>query len=294
MTIDCNKLKSWPFTDVEQTYDDRDTILYALSMGVGSDPLDENQLKFVYEKNLQAMPTMANVLGYPGLWIREPAAGIDWQKVLHGEQTMRLHKPLPAAGTIIGRTRITGVVDKGAGKGALLLRQREIFDKANGALLATLEQVSFCRGDGGYSANGGADGKQISDPPPPAPHELPKSDPQIVCDLPTLPQMALIYRLCADRHAMHADPATAKAFGFPRPILHGLGTLGIAGYALLKSCCDYDPAKLRSLRLRFSAPVFPGETIRMEMWKSGGVVSFRARAVECDIVVLNNGYAEIA
>ncbi|MBI4191822.1 MAG: MaoC family dehydratase N-terminal domain-containing protein [Betaproteobacteria bacterium] len=262
-------------------------------MGVGADPLDENQLKFVYEKNLQAMPTMANVLGYPGLWIREPAAGIDWQKVLHGEQSMRLHKPLPAAGTIIGRTRVTGVIDKGPGKGALLLQQREIFDKANGALLATLEAVTFCRGDGGFSTNGGADGKQVSDPPPAPAHELPKGEPQIVCDMPTLPQMALIYRLCSDRHPMHVDPATAKASGFPRPILHGLGTLGIAGYALLKSYCDYDPAKFRFLRLRFSAPVFPGETIRMEMWKNGAVVSFRARVVERDIVVLNNGYAEI-
>ncbi|MBI4191805.1 MAG: MaoC family dehydratase N-terminal domain-containing protein [Betaproteobacteria bacterium] len=293
MTIDCNKLKSWPFGAVEQTYTDKDTMLYALSVGLGADPLDENQLKFVYEKNLQVLPTMANVLAYPGNWMRDPAAGIDWLRVVHGEHTMRLHKPLPAAGTIIGRTRITGVVDKGVGKGALLLRQREIFDQANGALLATLEQVSFCRGDGGYSANGGADGKQISDPPPPAPHELPKTDPQIVCDLPTLPQMALIYRLCADRHLLHADPAVARAAGFPRPILHGLGTLGVAGHALLKCCCGYDPAKLRSLRLRFSAPVYPGETIRMEMWKNGAVVSFRARVVERDIIVLNNGYAEI-
>lgn len=166
MTIDCNKLKKWPFTDVVQTYTDTETIMYALSMGLGSDPTDENQLKFVYEKNLQALPMMANVLGYPGLWIRDPDSGVEWQKVLHGEQSMRIHKPLPVAGTISARTRVAAVIDKGPGKGALLVQERKIHDKATGDLLATLEGVSFCRGDGGFSTNGGADGKQVSDAPP--------------------------------------------------------------------------------------------------------------------------------
>ena len=99
--------------------------------------------------------------------------------------------------------------------------------------------------------------------------------------------------LIPPRQLSKVEPAVARAAGFPRPILHGLGTLGVAGHALLKCCCGYDPAKFRSLRLRFSAPVYPGETIRMEMWKNGAVVSFRARVVERDIIVLNNGYAEI-
>jgi acyl dehydratase len=293
MTIDCNKLKNWPFKDVVQSYDDRDTILYALSMGLGANPTDEAQLKYLYEKELVALPMMANVLGYPGLWIREPESGIDWKKVLHGEQSMVIHKQLPATGTIIGRTRVRAIIDKGPGKGALLLQERKILEKASGELLATVEGVTFARGDGGFSENGGADGKQVSDPPPPAPYEVPKRDADMVELVPTLSQMALIYRLLGDRHPMHVEPAVAKAAGFPRPILHGLGTFGVAGCGILKSCCGYDSTKLKSMRVRFTSPFFPGETLRMELWKEANGVGFRAKAVERDLLVLNNGFAEL-
>jgi acyl dehydratase len=106
--------------------------------------------------------------------------------------------------------------------------------------------------------------------------------------------VAELYRLNGDYNPLHADPAVAREAGFARPILHGLCTLGIAGHALLRSCCDYDPGRMRSLTLRFSAPVFPGETLRTEMWRDGDVVSFRTRVVEREIVVLNNGRMEIA
>jgi acyl dehydratase len=125
-------------------------------------------------------------------------------------------------------------------------------------------------------------------------HPLPERAPDAVCDLPTLPQQALIYRLSGDDNPLHADPAVARAAGFERPILHGLCTLGIAGHALLKVCCGYDPTRLKSLSLRFSAPVFPGETIRTEMWRDGARISFRAKVAERDIVVLNNGLLELA
>src|SRR5207248_7844121 len=105
--------------------------------------------------------------------------------------------------------------------------------------------------------------------------------------------MALIYRLSGDPNPLHVDPAVAKAAGFPRPILHGLGTFGVAARAILQSFCGYDPARLAAIAGRFSAPVFPGETIRTEMWRDGGVVSFRARVVERDVIALNNGRAEI-
>ena len=117
----------------------------------------------------------------------------------------------------------------------------------------------------------------------------------MICDLPTLPQAALIYRLSGDYNPLHADPKVATAAGFKAPILHGLCTLGVAGHALLKSCCGYDPSRFRALDLRFSSPVYPGETIRTEIWEEkGGVVSFRSRVLERDVVVLNNGRAEIA
>lgn len=285
MTIDYDKIKNWPFADVEQTYTEKDSMLYALGVGYGYDPMDEAQLRFVYEKNLKAVPTMPVVLGYPGFWMKTPAAGIEWMKILHGEQALRIHRPIPASGTVIGRTRIKAIVDKGKDKGALVYQERTITDKASGDLLATIDHVTFCRADGG----GGK-----SDVAPPAPPAVPEGAPDLVCDLPTLPQAALIYRLCADYNPLHADPSVARAGGFPRPILHGLCSYGVAGHAILKACCGYDPSRLTAISLRFSAPVFPGETIRTDIWRRDGTVQFRSRALQRDVIVLNNGVATIA
>ncbi|MEO8103830.1 MAG: MaoC/PaaZ C-terminal domain-containing protein [Betaproteobacteria bacterium] len=291
--IDYARLKARKFPEVEQSYTAKDTMLYALGLGFGHNPMDENQLQFVYEKNLKALPTMAVVLGYPGFWMKDPDSGIDWVRLVHGEQSLTVHKPLPVAGTVIGSTRIKALVDKGEGKGALVFQERTIRDKATGELLATLDHLTFCRADGGFSAREG-NGPKGGDPAPVAKPAVPESEPHALCDLPTLPQAALIYRLCADDNPLHAEPAVAKAAGFPRPILHGLATYGVAGHAILATFCDYDPARLKSLALRFSAPVFPGETIRTEMWRAGNQIQFRARAIERDIVVLSHGTAEIA
>jgi acyl dehydratase len=213
-----------------------------------------------------------------------PATGIDWVKIVHGEQALRIHHSIPAAGTVIGRMRVKAIVDKGKDKGALVYQERKLIDKASGAVLATLDHVTFCRGDGGIGR---------SDPAPPPPPVVPEGKPDATCDLPTLPQAALIYRLCADLNPLHADPAVAKAAGFPRPILHGLCTYGVAGHAVLKTYCGYDPEKLSALSVRFSAPVFPGETIRTEMWRRDDTVLFRSRVLERDVVVLNNCVATI-
>jgi len=285
MAIDPDTLLNWHFEPIEHSYKFRDTILYALGVGLGADPMDEAQLPFVFEEPaLKALPTMAVVLAYPGFWIRDPGTGVDWVKILHGEQGLTLHAPLPSAATVVATTKVTSVLDKGADKGALIYSSRTIRDKATGQELATVTATAFGRGDGGF---GGPSG------PAPAPHILPDREPDDVCDLPTLPHAALIYRLSGDLNPLHASPAVAKAAGFERPILHGLCTYGVAGHAILKTQCGYDPAKLKSMDLRFSAPVFPGETIRTEMWRDDSVVSFRATAVERGIVVLNNGRAEV-
>jgi acyl dehydratase len=284
MPIDYQKLKNWPFPVCEHSYTARDTILYALGVGCGSDPIDEDDLPYVYEENLRALPTMAVVLGYPGFWLKEPGTGVDWRKVLHGEQGVVLHRSLPIAATVIGRTRVTEIIDKGADKGALLFSERDVIDKASGALLCTLTSTIFLRGDGGFGGPAG---------PTPEPHRLPARAPDVVIDRPTLPQAALIYRLSGDDNPLHADPAVARAAGFPRPILHGLCTFGVAGRALLSACCGNEPARLKAIKVRFSAPVFPGETIRTEIWCDGPRVSFRARAIERDTIVLNNGFAEV-
>ena len=133
MPIDVQKLKAWPFEPITHRYTERDTMLYALGVGLGHDPLDIDALRYVYEPQLQALPTMGVVLGYPGFWAKDPATGIDWVRVLHGEQSLELHAPLPAAGTVIGTSRVTALVDKGAAKGALMFSERDITDAASGS-----------------------------------------------------------------------------------------------------------------------------------------------------------------
>jgi len=284
MAIVYDKLMALQIPPTVQTLTAKDCILYALGVGLGHDPMNQDELCFVYEKNLKVLPTMATVLAYAGAWIRDLPTGIDFVKVVNGEQGFTLHRPLAAKGALIGRTRIVDVIDKGAGKGALLLTERKITDKATGAPVATVTQTIFCRGDGGFG------GPPRQTPPP---HPIPARAPDMVCDLGTRPEMALIYRLSGDYNPLHAEPAAAKAAGFDRPILHGLGTFGVSGHAMLKTMCGYDAARLTSFSGRFSAPVFPGETIRTEMWRDGAVVSFRARVVERDVIAINNGRAEL-
>ena len=284
MSLNYKKIVNWPFEDVIQSYSERDSIIYALSLGLGSNATDPSELKFVYEKELQTFPTMAVVMGHPGPWMQDPETGIDFVKVLHGEQYLEIHKPLPTEGSIIGRTRVVDVIDKGADKGALIITERKLYEQKTGDLLNTQSAIIFARGDGGFG------GPATSAP---APHSLPDRDPDRVVDIPISTQAALLYRLNGDYNPLHADPVIAKKAGFEAPILHGLASYGIAARAVLKALDNGDASELRSFGLRFSAPVYPGETIRTDVWKDGNIVSFRASVVERDMTVLKNGRAEI-
>ena len=162
----------------------------------------------------------------------------------------------------------------------MIYTERHVRDRDTGESLATLTSTTVARSDGGF---GGISVTQ------PRPHPLPDRPADKVCDLTSVPQAALIYRLSGDPNPLHASPEVARSAGFDAPILHGLCTLGIAGHAVLKSCLDYEAQRFHSMQLRFSAPVYPGETIRTEMWLEGNNISFRAIATERNIVVLNNG-----
>jgi acyl dehydratase len=284
MPFDPQKVLNWKFPEVEHTYSERDTILYALGLGCGSDPSEEGDLKYVYERGLVALPTMAVVLAYPGNWLESKESTADYSKVLHGEQYLSIHRPIPAAGSVIGRGRVKDLLDKGSAKGAVLYVERQILDKADGQPIATMTSAAMLRGDGGFGGKPG---------PQPPPHALPDGPARLSLDLKVAPNAALIYRLSGDRNPLHADPAAAAKGGFKMPILHGLCTYGVAGRAIIKSCCGDDPSRLRGLQVRFSAPVFPGETIRTEMWPEGSRVSFRARVLERNVIVLNNGLASL-
>ena len=286
MAIDYDKLMNYEIPACEQAYTERDVMLYALGLGLGMDPMDRAELPFVYEKDLMVLPTMCCVLGGPGMWLAEPDTGVDYVRVVHGEMGFKIHKPLPTAASITAKTRVTDIFDKGEGVGALIVQQREIVDRESGDKLATKTRTTFARGNGGFGGERGPSSVKV----------IPKDrEPDVICDLATLPQSALIYRLSGDYNPLHCDPDVAEQAGFPMPILQGLCTYGTAGHAILRTLCDYDPLRFTGMQARFSAPVFPGETIRTEMWRDGGdgKAVFRSRVIERDMVVLDQGTAEV-
>jgi len=280
--IDPELLLRWPPMEVRQHLARRDTLFYALSIGLGDEPLDARQLRYVYERGLAAFPTMATVLCYPGPVLKDPRLGIDYTRIVHAEQHLRLHGRLPVEGELRGTSRIVGVADRGAQKGARVHVRREIFDAASGTLLASADSVSLCRADGGF---GGTFGESL------VPEPMPDGPPDVVVEIATQPNAALLYRLNGDYNPLHADPESAVRAGFERPILHGLCTLGVAARAVLAACCDYDPQGLQAFGARFTAPVMPGEKVRVEIWRRGRTVSFRASIAGRGAKVLDNGHA---
>ena len=281
--MDYQTIKNWTFPVVKQTYTEKDSILYALGIGFGQAATAASHLQFTYEKDLQAFPTMAVVLGYPGFWMKDPASGINWVKLVHGEQRLNIHHPIPATGKVVSHAKITHVIDKGADKGALVITERTLEDDA-GTLLATISSTTFCRGDGGLSQ---------SDESPTQLKATPDTAPELTCTIPILPQAALIYRLSGDDNPLHADPDVAQAAGYAKPILHGLCTYGVAARAIVQTLCDNDARRLTALHNRFSSPVYPGETLIVEMWRTGpNSASYRAKVAQRDVVVLSHGYAE--
>jgi acyl dehydratase len=286
--LDWKIVLDWRFADVEQRYDTRDAILYALGLGCGQDPMDEADLRYLYEdhaEGFQVLPSLAVVLGGPGAWMRDPRTGIEWVKSLHGEQGLVMHAPLPASATVIGRNRVTDIVDKGPGKGALLMMERDIIEASTGRLIATRTSTSFLRADGGCGAPGVAK---------PRPEPLPTRAPDAVVDIGTRPEGALVYRLSGDYNPVHVSPQVARKAGFDRPILHGLCTFGIACRALIKAACGGSPDRLGAMSGRFSATVYPGETQTVELWReAAGRVRFRSRVLARDVTAIDFGEATI-
>jgi acyl dehydratase len=275
------KLRNLELPPCTETLTKRESAFYALSVGLGEDPIDASQLAFVdFTRALIALPSMATVLAVPQSPLRDPAYGADYTKAVHGEVSVTIHRPLPVEGELTGTGRITAIVDKGINRGALVYSERIVRD-TGGEKIATIGSTTFLRGDGGCGA---PDGPMREARP------VPTTAPDFSVDLPTRPEQALYYRFNGDENALHSDPASAEHAGFPRPILHGLCTFGVVCHALVRALCGYDPTRLRAFEARFSAPVYPGETIRTEMWDDG---SFRARVLERDAVVVSNGRAQV-
>ncbi len=272
MTIDAEKLLAWEFPAVDLSFSEKDAMLYALGVGLGADPTDHRELPFVYEEapgGLAVLPTLAVVLGHPGPWFRDPATGIDWVQVLHGEQTLVVHGPLVPNVPLRCTTRVDEVEDKGEGRGALVRWSREIRDHMTGGLVATLQSTLFCRNDGGFG------GEQRLRP---AVEAWPATLPTASCVRQISPRAALLYRLSGDLNPVHADPKVAADAGFERPILHGLCTFAVATWSILTTLAK-DGIRLDdlgSVSVRFKAPVLPGQALRTDMWREGERIRFRS------------------
>ncbi|TDP43961.1 MaoC/PaaZ C-terminal domain-containing protein [Zavarzinia compransoris] len=282
MGFSAETLLGWVFPFQRQSYVPRDAILYALGLGLGRDPLDAADLGFLLEDRLKVLPTFGVTLATLGMWVKEPALGIDWVRLVHSAQAATFHAPLPAAADVTAEARIVSVQDRGEGKGAVVVLQRVIRDARTGAPYCTLRQTLLLRGNGGF---GGPPATRDETPPVPA------RAPDVTIDVQTSPRAALIYRLSGDWNPLHADPAVAARAGFERPILHGLASYGIAGRAVLSAFCRDDPAGLRHLAMRFSGIVIPGDTLNFRLWRQGQDIHFNARIG--DRLVLDQGFAQL-
>ncbi len=269
------------------SFDDKDIMLYALGIGMGADPMDAEELKFVYERELKVVPTAATVLAAGARGTGQPAdmppghrpSQINFLMVVHGEQKIELHRPLPTSGAFTTESRTTGAYDKGEGKGAVLINETTWTNEA-GEKVATLTGSTFARGDGGFG--GPSEGA-------PVPHPTPSRPADLSLDFTTQPDQALLYRLNGDRNPLHSDPEVAAKAGFPRPILHGLCTYGVTCRAILQGITGYDPEPILSHQARFSAPVFPGDTITVDLWRDGNEIAFEARVKARNVTVIKNG-----
>jgi len=260
------------------TYNQDTVILYALGIGAGVDELD-----FVYEKNLKVFPTFAVIPFGPSLFPFIQESNINLFTLLHGEQTVVLHGPIPSAGTITNTGICTSIYDKGD-KGAVVNLESQSRD-AKGNLLFENKVVLMDRSGGNFGGDRGPKTEKIDPPQGKAP--------DFSVAYTTSPNQAALYRLSGDKNPLHIDPEFAKMGGFKTPILHGLCTFGFAGRAILYSICGGDPTKLKSYGVRFMGVVFPGDTLTTEGWKIEPKKYIIQTKTQDGRVVLGNGLVEL-
>jgi acyl dehydratase len=281
MPLNVEELRKLELPVQETTLTDRDAMFYALSIGLGLDPMDPADLPFVYEGALRVFPTMPLIVGHPGNWMADnPQTGVTRAMVVHGAQRLWAHAPLPIGRPLLTTNRIAEILDKGE-RGGVITVVRETRDKASGELLATGDSSIFCRADGGF---GGDVGLGYAFEP------TPDRAPDLTIDAPTGQNAALWYRLNHDRNPLHADPEVAAQAGFQRPILHGLCTFGVAAAAASKAL----GRSIQAVEGRFSKPVTPGDTISLDLWILEAGCAFRARVAARDAVVLDRGLIRFA
>ena len=260
----------------EFSWTSKDSLLYALGVGAGSSDPTGFELEFTTENSngitQTALPTQVVVMGGG----RRPGFGdFNPMFLLHAEQRITLHQPLPAEGTAVATGKVGEIYDKG--KAALVYLETDVAD-ADGNPMWSTRAGLFISGEGGWGGDRG----------PSNTWELPDRDADQVVSYPTRTDQALLYRLSGDRNPLHSDPTFAAGAGFDTPILHGLCTYGFTGRALLHAACDSDPARFAGMGGRFKSPVMPGEVLEVHIWDQGDEVLFQTRATG-DRVVFDGG-----
>ncbi|MFF5634614.1 MaoC/PaaZ C-terminal domain-containing protein [Streptomyces sp. NPDC012825] len=284
MPIDAAKAVAAEPRSTEIAWDHKDVQLYHLGLGAGTPATDPAELRYTLESRLHVLPSFATVAG-GGMGIVDglsaPGVDVDLMSVLHGAQSITLHRPLPAGGRAVSTSRVAAVHDKG--KAAVLVLRSETAD-ADGPLWTSDAQI-FVRGEGGWGGDRGP-----SDRLP-----LPDRAPDRTVERHVREEQALLYRLSGDWNPLHADPEFAALAGFDRPILHGLCTYGMTLKAVVDTLLGGDVARVRAYRTRFAGIVFPGETLRVRMWAvEGGVQATVTAAERDDAPVLADTFVEHA
>ncbi len=271
MPIDLKTALGAELPSQEFSWTPSDVQLYHLGLGAGERWTDAGELRYLDDKQPQVLPTFATVAPTMRLTdppkVSYPGVEIELAKVVHGSQEIIVHRPIPAEGKATATGRVTELWDKGSA--AVLTRELTITG-SDGEPLWTDRSSIFAKGEGGFGGERGPSNKV----------ELPTRAPDFEVLTPTMPQQALLYRMCGDRNPLHSDPGFAKAAGFPNPILHGLCTYGLVCKAATDTVLDSDASRVAGFRARFAGVLFPGETIRSRIWREGNELIIGATVVE--------------
>jgi acyl dehydratase len=284
MAIDPDKARGARLPDGQSSYEKDDVILYHLGLGAGVPATDPKELEYTYEKNLKVLPSFAVVpaFGSMGGIASVPGMQFNFAMLLHGEQEVILHRPLPVEAKLKTSAHIPEIYDKG--KAALVIMEATAKNEADGQPLFTNRFSLFIRGEGGF---GGDSGPKVG-------NVAPERAPDGVVERKTLPQQALIYRLSGDKNPLHADPEFAKLGGFDTPIIHGLCSYGIACKAIVDDALGGDVTAVARYQARFAGVAFPGETYRIKYWKDGAKrILLEAESVERSAKIITNAVIEL-
>ncbi|MFP3882521.1 MAG: MaoC/PaaZ C-terminal domain-containing protein [Actinomycetota bacterium] len=285
MSIDVERAVGAGLPATSYSWAQEDIILYNLGVGAGDPPTDPDELKYAYEGDLVAVPGFGTIPPFGMMMSMGSVDGldVDLARILHGDQTLTIHRPIPISGTVSQQGSVVDVYDKG--KGALVVIEIVSTLEKTGELLFTNRSGIYVRGEGGFGGSSG----------PAASNHAPDRDPDYLVESPTLPQQALLYRMASgDKNPLHADPGFAALAGFEKPILHGLCTYGIVSKAVVDAALDGDPTRVGTYTARFTGHVFPGETLVTKIWEENDRYVVETKTKQRGARVLSNAAVTLA